>query len=201
MRRVYEGQVLLTLFYAHNHTIVLVADTAVAQRLPHKRTLGGENQLTQTGFRFLFQRVFHILFVIQRNTHCRQLFVVADYLNDITRKQPCVATRDIDTALATQDAAHVNTKTAADTQLVQSLSAPQGILRNLKLADMDIPIQQMSLVQRTFLAIYLCHDITRTQILDKHTLQFDAAMLQLSRKHHQNDGYQGDGGNQRIGES
>ena len=45
---------------------------------------------------------------------------------------------------------------------------------------MDIAIEQLALVERTFLAMHLGLDIARTQVLDKQALECDATVLGMA---------------------
>ena len=65
---------------------------------------------------------------------------------------------------------------------------------------MDIAVQQSSFVQRTFLAVYLCLNVARTQVQHKESLQFDTARLDGSRDHHQRYDHYSDGNQDGVGE-
>ena len=81
-------------------------------------------------------------------------------------------------------------------ELCQRLSHPVGISRNSEFGNVDIAVEQLTLVERTFLAMHLSLDIARTQILYKQAFEGDGAMLGRARKHREHNDQDADGNHQ-----
>ena len=85
-------------------------------------------------------------------------------------------------------------------ELPQRGSHPHRIERQLEIGDMDIAIEQTTLVEGTLLAMHLSLDVARTEVLHKQTLEGDATTLHGTREDDQSQGYHSDGDDERIGE-
>ena len=68
---------------------------------------------------------------------------------------------------------------------------------------MDITVEQTSLIQRTLLAVYLCLDLPRPQILDEKAFERDAAMFDPAGEydtHHHHDAETDQQGAGKVGQ-
>ena len=106
-----------------------------------------------------------------------ELLVATDDLEHIAWEQDVITIGDVYTTASTQDTTNVHTILGTQLELCQRLSHPSGVERHREIGNMDIAIEQLALVERTFLAMHLGLDIARTQVLDKQALECDATVL------------------------
>lgn len=92
-------------------------------------------------------------------------------------KEDRITARNVNTLTAAKNAAHMNAKLIGKLELAQRKARPSGIFRHFHIGKMNVSIEQVSFIEGTLVSVYLCLDIARTKIQDKHTFQPDTATL------------------------
>ena len=131
----------------------------------------------------------------------RQLAVVANGLNIVAREDDRLAIGDVDALHATQNAADMHPETVAELQVTELLSCPDRVFRNDEVGNVDVPVKQLALIERTLVPLDLRLDFSRPQVLDKHALNLDAMLLDRPRHNHQRHSHQCHADHQCIGET
>ena len=98
--------------------------------------------------------------------------------------------------MSAQDAAHVDCKTAGCSQVTEPLAGPRRVFGHVELGYMDMPVEQMALIERATTAMNLCLDVARTQVLDEHPLQLYAAFLEPARSRNGRNSHERNGDEQ-----
>lgn len=160
IRRSNLGEVFSTFFQADNHAVVLVADATLNQRFPTELTFAADDKLTKFHLSFLNLQVLRDEVIAEGVGEFLQLVVIADDLQLVAREDDGVAIRNVETLRATHDTTHVHTEALAKMQVLEGFATPSGIYGNLEVTDVDVTVQEMSLVEWLLLAIDLCHDVS-----------------------------------------
>ncbi len=176
-----DGQIVLAGLKTNHHAAVSVAYAALVESLAHERTACCNHLLPELHLTFLYIRVLTDEFHLQRLTESGQLAVVANHLKAVAGEDDVIAAGYVNAPMSAQDAAHVDCKTAGCAQVTEPLTGPRRVFGHVELGYMDMPVEQMALIERATTAMNLCLDVARTEVLDEQPLQLYAAFLEPAR--------------------
>ena len=103
--------------------------------------------------------------------------------------------------MAAQDTAHVDTEARAQPQLTERLTDPGRVVGNDHIRDVNVPVDELILEERSLPSFHPGHDLTRVEVGDEAAFHTDRPLLQSARENHQDDDDDGNRDDDGIGKT
>ena len=144
--RTIGGETFLSLFKSYNHTAVVIANAALDERFPDKLTIGTDDELAQLHLALLDIDILTKQIALDSLAKSRELLIATNDLKHIAGEKNIKTIGDVYTTTTTQNTADMDAVLLTKIELCQRLSHPVGISRNSEFGNVDIAVEQLTLV-------------------------------------------------------